>query len=158
VGDLITSRIVTGILECDPVTKQELGQRLARHLGLREGRAGPDGGIDGIAVVGDRRVLFQCKLERRPIGVDDAKIFWADLVRHGMTAGIYLAGQGYTEEFRSVIQKLVTILQDWGHPVEYCLLTLEDIFEKTPSMHRAVRLLPPLATLDQAMKAEPPAP
>jgi hypothetical protein len=155
VADLITSRIVTGILECDPVTKQELGQRLARHLGLREGCAGPDGGIDGIAAVGDKRVLFQCKLERKPIGADYAKIFWADLVRHGMTAGIYLAGQGYTEEFRSVIQQLATILQGWGHPIEYCLLTLEDVFERTPRMLDAVRLLPPLASLDQAMKPGP---
>jgi hypothetical protein len=112
VPDFTTSQIVTGILECDALTKQQLGQRLARHLGLQEGSSGRDDGIDGIAVVGVRRVLFQCKLRRTPIEADDAKIFWADLVRHRMTAGIYLAGRAFTEGFYSVSQQLDTILRD----------------------------------------------
>src|SRR4051794_23901112 len=104
--DLNTTRIVQGILECDNATKQELGQRLARHLGLQEGPRGRDDGIDGIANLGAVRVLFQSKLRKDLLGPDEAKIFWADLIRHGMSAGVYLAGMGYSVEFRRVSQQV----------------------------------------------------
>jgi hypothetical protein len=73
--DLTTAEIITGILDCDSATKQALGQRLATHLRFTQGVAGRDDGIDGTAVFGLHRVLFQAKLRGTLIGPDEAKIF-----------------------------------------------------------------------------------
>jgi hypothetical protein len=149
--DRITIQIVTGILECDNATKQELGQRLARHLRLKQGPGGRDDGIDGRAEFGSVRVLFQSKLRKDFLGPDEAKIFWADLIRHGMNAGIYLAGMGYSEEFRSMSQQINVALRSLGREVRVHLLTLHDILDRTEVMQGAAADLPPVTDLAEVI-------
>jgi hypothetical protein len=152
VASYITSHIVTGILECDSQTKQKLGIRMATHLHLEGGNLGPDDGIDGFATFAEHRLMFQCKLYKNErLGPDHAKIFWADLVRHRMTAGIYLAGFGYTDGFRIVSKQMDEAMRDLGRPISCFLLTLADIFDKTEVLREATCLLPPIASLDQAV-------
>lgn len=151
-ADLVTAEIITGILESDSATKQALGQKLATHLRFEKGPSGRDDGIDGIAVLGTNRVLFQVKLRSAPIGADEAKIFWADLLRHRTTAGVYLAGRSYSEEFRRVSGDLDSILRNLGCEVCCFLLTLEDVFDKTDQLRLAAQVLPPLAHVDRALR------
>ena len=92
--------------------------------------------------------MFQCKLYKNDrMGPDHAKIFWADLIRHQMTGGIYLAGLGYTDGFRGVSQQLGEVLRELGRPICCFLLTLADILDETAMLHEAARLLPPIASL-----------
>jgi hypothetical protein len=151
-----TAHIVTGILECDEATKQELGQRLARHLRLQEGPRGRDDGIDGIATSGSVRVLFQSKLRKDLLGPDEAKIFWADLIRHSMSAGIYLAGVGYSEQFRRVSQQMRDALRSLGREVRVHLLTLHDLLDRNEIMQAAAADLPPINDLAEVVVPERP--
>jgi hypothetical protein len=68
-----------------------------------------------------------------------------------MTAGVYLAGRGYSEEFRRVSQDLESILRGLGRPITCFLLALEDVFDKTDNLRKAAQVLPPLAHLQQAL-------
>jgi hypothetical protein len=125
---------------------------MAAHLHLQQGSAGPDGGIDGIATYGENRIMFQCKLRNDRIGPDDAKVFWADLIRHGMTGGIYLAGLDYTDGFRAVSKQMEEdALRDLGRSIPCFLLTLADIFDKTELLRHAAHLLPPIASLKSSL-------
>jgi hypothetical protein len=143
--DFYTEQIITGILECEAATKQQLGQRLARHLHLEAGPAGKDDGIDGKAIHGTFRVLFQAKLRREEIGPDEAKIFWADIIRHRMNAGIYLAGIGFTTEFRRVSIQMEESLRSVGYVASVHFMALCDIIEQTQAFHLAKTVLPELS-------------
>jgi hypothetical protein len=118
--------LLLGIVSADNATKQTLGQRFAKHLGMTPGPAGPDDGIDGITVHEGRTVHFQCKLRSTPLDKDDARAYYSDLMYHAAAVSIMLAGVGYKDTFRERL---------FGHPdigkVRIHLLTLQDLFEET---------------------------
>lgn len=150
----VTQQIVDGVLDCDNVTKQRLGQKFAAHLRLQSGTMGADDGIDGIAEVDGRQILFQSKLRNKKLGPDDAKVFFSDLRRHRMSVGIYLAGRGYTDEFTRVAEDLLTHAREGGRDVVVHFLTLFDLLDRTEALSRAASVLPALASADSALRTE----
>jgi hypothetical protein len=134
--------LVLGILGADNATKQALGQRFAKHLGLTPGPGGPDDGIDGSGVHLGRKVHFQCKLRKDPLDRDEARTYYSDLMYHAAEVSVMLAGEGYKNTFKERL---------FGHPdigkVRIHLLTLQDLFEESPAYRAALQDMPALEGL-----------
>lgn len=139
---LAIDALINGIIYSDNATKQNLGRRFAAYLGLKPGPAGPDGGIDGYGELKGRKIYFQSKLYRVPLGPDFADNLYANLNIHKADVGVMLAGVSYTQEFEQRLLKFSDI-----HKFIIHLLTLRDIFEGTPTFEEAVKDLPPLRDL-----------
>ncbi|MEA5604899.1 restriction endonuclease [Nostoc sp. UHCC 0252] len=134
--------LINGIIYSDSVVKQDLGRRFAAYLGLKPGKIGADGGIDGEGEVKGRQIYFQSKLSKKPIEAPYAAEFCGNLGIHKADIGVMLAGVGYTSQFKSRLNKCPNI----GNLKIY-LLTLEDIFGETNNFKGALIDLPPLRDL-----------
>lgn len=139
---LAINAIIDGIIYSDNGTKQDLGRRFAVRLGLNPGPPGADGGIDGEGFCQERKIYFQSKLSREPLGANIADIFYAQLDTHRADVGILLSGVGYTSGF----QPRFKTHSDCDRFIIH-LLKLEDIFVETPTFAAAVTDLPPLREL-----------
>ncbi|NER32485.1 MAG: restriction endonuclease [Oscillatoria sp. SIO1A7] len=145
--DFATYHVIKGILNADPATKQDLGRRFAKHLGLTPGPRGSDDGIDGVLFYNGRKIHFQSKLKGERLDKDEARLYYSDLKYHKVDVSIMLAGIGYKDTFRERL---------FGHDgisnVTIHLLTLRDIFEETSSFQSALKDLPPLEELGKVAK------
>lgn len=146
---LETSALIDGIISLDPQTKGNLGRRCAAHLGLEPGPVGRDGGVDGEGFFEERKIYFQCKLEKAPLDASMADYLYANLVRHQTDVSVLLAGVGYTKGFEPRLKEFEEI-----HTTVYCikwfkihLLSLYDYFNETLAFQAAVKDLPPLRNL-----------
>jgi len=134
--------IINGLLNTDNLTKQELGRRFAYFLGFMPGPKGPDNGIDGLIEENGLKIHFQSKLSANKLGVNEAKIYYSDLMIHQANISIMLAGVGYTPAF------LKRLLEHHEKiPVKIHLLTLKDIFCQTEDYEKARNDLPRLSQL-----------
>lgn len=142
--------LVAGLVAADNATKQELGQRFARGLGLVPGPRGPDDGIDGSVNHNGKKVHFQCRLRSLPLDVDDARRYYSDLMFHHVDISIMLAGVGYKDTFRDKL---------FGHPgieqVRVHLLTLADVFEESAAYRSALEDLPSITVLSTSIDPSP---
>ncbi|KYC35650.1 restriction endonuclease [Scytonema hofmannii PCC 7110] len=134
--------LVQGIVYCEPAVKQDLGRRFAAYLGLKPGKAGADGGIDGEGEINGQRVYFQSKLSKNLLDASLVAEFWRYLTKYEADIGVMLAGAGYTSGFQSRLEQFPNI-----DKLKIHLLTLEDIFAETPKFEQAVIDLPPLQDL-----------
>jgi len=139
-SSLLIRALIRGILHADNATKQEIGQRFARHLRLEPGPLGADDGVEGYGISNGQNVHFQCKLRSTPLDKDDARLYYSDLKYHKVMISIMLAGVGYKETFTERL---------FGHPdigtICIHLLTLFDLFGETPAYHAALKDMPQLA-------------
>lgn len=143
--------LINGIVNLDNATKQVIGQRFARHMGLKPGPLGPDDGIDGEGISNGQKVHFQCKLRDEPLDKDDAREYYSDLKLHQVAISVMLAGRGYKETFK---QRL------FGHAdigtIRIHLLTLADLFGETPAYQAALKDMPQLAQAMTTLPHSPP--
>jgi hypothetical protein len=140
---LAINAIVTGIVNAENATKQELGRRFAAHLGIQASPSGRDEGIDGYGEFNGRRIYFQSKLERNRFDASRAAEFYGNLCLHNVQVGIMLSGTGYTSGFRSRLEKDPDLYQKF----RIHLLSLSDIFAETPVFEAAILDLPGLQSL-----------
>lgn len=134
--------LVLGYTNANSQAKQELGRCFAVHLGLTPGPRGSDDGIDGVGFIEELKIYFQCKLSKNKLGAAEAERFYANLLYHSTTIGIMLSGVGYTSGFQSKMLKFPDIQK-----FKIYLLTLQDLFEETPTFIEAVKFLPSLKDL-----------
>lgn len=131
--------LIQGYINIDSTAKQQIGRSFAVYLGLKPGEIGSDDGIDGMGFVDGLKIYFQSKLSKNNLGVDKADEFYANLKFHQANIGVMLAGVGYTSGFKERLFKQPDIAN-----IKIHLLTLEDIFAKTPTFKAAIKDLPPL--------------
>ncbi|MEA5617850.1 restriction endonuclease [Cronbergia sp. UHCC 0137] len=141
----IAYNLALGIVRTSSKTKQELGRTFARILGFHPGPLGKDGGIDGVIIPEDGRlVYFQSKLSQLELTVDHAKILYADIMYHKAEISVMLSGVGYKKTFKDRL---------FGHPYinpgSIHLLTLVDILAKTDSYDLAVQDIPKLKLIEE---------
>ncbi|MBN2991008.1 hypothetical protein JWR97_05790 [Pseudomonas cedrina subsp. fulgida] len=137
--------LVYGAIYASPYKKQIIGRALAEHLGYTPGPAGKDGSVDG-AIVDTSDVLiahFQSKLSSVSLTIDEGKILHSDLIRLKPQICIYIAGVGYDSSFLRLISTVPAI-------TAVHLLTLKDVFMRSPKFNSALQLLPSnnLAAID----------
>jgi hypothetical protein len=137
--------LIEGILAADNATKQKLGQRFAKHLGLNPGPRGPDDGVDGWLEVDDVKVHFQCKLANKELDKTAAREYWSDVDFHGAQVSIILAGRGFKDTFDERISG-----QSNYDNLKIHKLTLEDLFLETPAFQAALKDLPLLKGIQQS--------
>jgi len=139
-SSLVVRALIRGIINADNATKQDIGQRFARHLRLTPGPLGADDGIDGQGEYDGQKVHFQCKLRSTPLDKDDARLYYSDLKYHEAKISVMLAGVGYKETFAERL---------FGHSdigsIRIHLLTLSDLFGETPAYKAALNDMPQLA-------------
>lgn len=138
--------LILGYTNASSAAKQELGRCFAVHLGLKPGQRGADDGIDGVGFIDGRKIYFQCKLSKNELGAVEVERFYANILLHGTDIGVMLAGVGYTSGFKPKLLKFPDIDRFRIH-----LLTLQDIFEETPTFQEAVKDLPLLRDLGDEM-------
>jgi len=138
--------LVYGVLQLDNDRKQQIGRRLAAHLGLTPGSLGPDQGIDGETIDHGKRIYFQSKLFRDPLSPGLAAEFFGYLVGYDYDIGIMLSGTRYTNGFRERLEQLLNSDRLKGD-IKVHLLSLEDIFGETEVFQNAALDLPPLRDL-----------
>ena len=130
--------LIEGYINSNSTAKQQIGRSFAVYLGLQPGEAGKDSGIDGVGFIDGLKIYFQSKLSKNNLGVEKADEFYANLKFHRANIGVMLAGVGYTSGFRERLFKQPEIENLTIH-----LLTLEDIFSKTPTFEAAIKDLQP---------------
>jgi hypothetical protein len=140
---LAIDAIVTGILEAENSTKQELGRRFAAYLGIQAGSTGTDEGVDGFGEFNGRKIYFQSKLEKNRFDASRAAEFYGNLCLHGAQIGIMLSGAGYTSGFQTRLSKDPHLNQKF----KIHLLSLFDIFAETSEFKAATLDLPDLQNL-----------
>ncbi|WP_016949270.1 hypothetical protein [Anabaena sp. PCC 7108] len=138
--------LVNGIIYSTEAAKQDLGRRFAAYLGLTPGKVGRDGGIDGYAKLDNEMIYFQSKLSQDILDASYAAEFIGNIVIHEANIGIMLAGFGYTDGFRSRLNKAIQSKHINTHLKIY-LLSLEDVFGETEIFIKATQDLPPLRNL-----------
>lgn len=138
--------LVYGVLQLDNDRKQQIGRRLAAHLGLTPGALGPDKGIDGEKIYNGKRIYFQSKLSREPLSPSLAAEFFGYLVGYAYDIGIMLSGTRYTDGFKDRLEYLLSSDRLKGD-IKVHLLSLEDIFGETEVFQNAALDLPPLRDL-----------
>ncbi|MEC4813468.1 MAG: restriction endonuclease [Scytonema sp. PMC 1069.18] len=149
-SDLWVSRkLIEAVISLDPSTKGELGRRAAAHLGLKPGRVGKDGGIDGVGFYEGQKIYFQSKLEGQPLDADYADSLYAKLVRHRADVGVLLSGSGYTRGFEPRLKEFQNIHINIYHIkwFKIHLLDLHDYFDETLAFQEAAKDLPALRDL-----------
>jgi len=138
--------LVTGIIYSSETAKQDLGRRFAAYLGLTPGKSGSDGGIDGYAELNNDMIYFQSKLSQNILDASYSAELIGNLIIHEATIGIMLAGVGYTDGFRSRLNKAIQSKQI-NTQLKIHLLSLEDVFGETEMFIRATQDLPSLRNL-----------
>lgn len=129
--------LIQGYINIDSTAKQQIGRSFAVLLGLKPGEVENDDGIDGMSFFDGLKIYFQSKLSKNNLGVANADEFYANLKFHRADIGVMLAGVGYTSGFRERLFQQ----PDIGN-LKIHLLTLEDIFAKTPAFEAATKDLP----------------
>lgn len=138
---------VAPILQCSNAGKQNLGQRIALHLGLNPGPKGRDDGVDGIINNDGAVIHFQSKLRSERLDIEDARSYYSDIIFHKACVSVILSGIGFKDTFKSRL---------FGHEgierVRIHLLELSDIFENTETFENACKDLPKLRYLDKELR------
>ena len=138
--------LVTGIIYSSETAKQDLGRRFAAYLGLTPGKSGSDGGIDGYGELNNDMIYFQSKLSQNILDASYSAELIGNLIIHESTIGIMLAVVGYTDGFRSRLNKAIQSKQI-NTQLKIHLLSLEDVFGETDMFIRATQDLPSLRNL-----------
>ena len=138
--------LVTGIIYSSETAKQDLGRRFAAYLGLTPGKSGSDGGIDGYAKINHDIIYFQSKLSQNILDASYTADLIGNIMIHEANIGIMLAGAGYTDGFRSRLNKGIQSKQI-NTQLKIHLLSLEDVFGETEILIKATQDLPSLRNL-----------
>ncbi|MDD1416004.1 restriction endonuclease [Dolichospermum sp. ST_con] len=138
--------LVSGIIYSSETAKQDLGRRFAAYLGLTPGKSGSDGGIDGYAKINHDIIYFQSKLSQNILDASYTADLIGNIMIHEANIGIMLAGAGYTDGFRSRLNKGIQSKQI-NTQLKIHLLSLEDVFGETEILIKATQDLPSLRNL-----------
>ncbi len=138
--------LVSGIIYSSETAKQDLGRRFAAYLGLTPGKSGSDGGIDGYAKINHAIIYFQSKLSQNILDASYTADLIGNMMIHEANIGIMLAGAGYTDGFRSRLNKGIQSKQI-NTQLKIHLLSLEDVFGETEILIKATQDLPSLRNL-----------
>ncbi|TAF10119.1 MAG: restriction endonuclease [Nostocales cyanobacterium] len=138
--------LVSGIIYSNEAAKQDLGRRFAAYLGLTPGKTGSDGGIDGYAKLNNDMIYFQSKLSQNILDASYTADMIGNMIIHEANIGIMLAGIGYTDGFRSRLNKAIQSKQI-NTQLNIHLLSLEDVFGETDIFIKATQDLPSLRNL-----------
>ena len=138
--------LVSGIIYSSEAAKQDLGRRFAAYLGLTPGKSGSDGGIDGYAELNNDMIYFQSKLSQNILDASYTADLIGNMMIHEANIGIMLAGAGYTDGFRSRLNKAIQSKQI-NTQLKIHLLSLEDVFGETDIFIKATQDLPSLRNL-----------
>jgi hypothetical protein len=138
--------LVSGIIYSSETAKQDLGRRFAAYLGLTPGKSGSDGGIDGYAKINNIMIYFQSKLSQNILDASYTADLIGNMMIHEANIGIMLAGAGYTDGFRSRLNKGIQSKQI-NTQLKIHLLSLEDVFGETEILIKATQDLPSLRNL-----------
>jgi hypothetical protein len=138
--------LVSGIIYSSETAKQDLGRRFAAYLGLTPGKSGSDGGIDGYAKINHDIIYFQSKLSQNILDASYTADLIGNMMIHEANIGIMLAGAGYTDGFRSRLNKGIQSKQI-NTQLKIHLLSLEDVFGETEILIKATQDLPSLRNL-----------
>jgi len=145
--------LVSGIIYSSETAKQDLGRRFAAYLGLTPGKSGSDGGIDGYAKINHDIIYFQSKLSQNILDASYTADLIGNMMIHEANIGIMLAGAGYTDGFRSRLNKGIQSKQI-NTQLKIHLLSLEDVFGETEIFIKATQDLPLLRNLSNGAWAK----
>ncbi|KHG43021.1 MAG: restriction endonuclease [Aphanizomenon flos-aquae KM1D3_PB] len=145
--------LVSGIIYSSETAKQDLGRRFAAYLGLTPGKSGSDGGIDGYAELNNDMIYFQSKLSQNILYASYSAELIGNMIIHEANIGIMLAGVGYTDGFRSRLNKAIQSKQI-NTQLKIHLLSLEDVFGETEIFIKATQDLPLLRNLSNGAWAK----